>query len=90
MTPSSSQESLLQPEMVAELSRRASAPARAIEEARVLRDGQQAFPVMLDLIRSAQRSVWFENFIFAGDATGLRFAKVLGEAARRGVEVRVL
>ncbi|MEX1111044.1 MAG: phosphatidylserine/phosphatidylglycerophosphate/cardiolipin synthase family protein [Chthoniobacterales bacterium] len=90
MNPSSSQESLLQPAMVAELSRRASAPARAIEEARVLLDGQQAFPVMLELIRSAQRSVWFENFIFAGDATGLRFAKVLGEAARRGVEVRVL
>jgi cardiolipin synthase len=90
MTPTASQASLLQPSMIAELSRRASAPARALEEARVLRDGDQAFPVMLDLIRSAQRSVWFENFIFAGDATGLRFAKVLGEAARRGVEVRVL
>jgi cardiolipin synthase len=90
MTPTASQASLLQPSMIAELSRRASAPARALEEARVLRDGDEAFPVMLDLIRSAQRSVWFENFIFAGDATGLRFAKVLGEAARRGVEVRVL
>jgi cardiolipin synthase len=76
--------------MLTELSRRVSAPARAVDEVHVLRDGEQAFPVMLDLIRSAQRSVWFENFIFAGDATGLRFAKVLGEAARRGVEVRVL
>lgn len=90
MTPTPSQASLLRPALIAELSRRASAPARAVEEARVLRDGSQAFPVMLDLIRSAQKSVCFENFIFAGDATGLRFAKVLGEAARRGVEVRVL
>ena len=90
MTPDDDQRGLLQPAMLAELSRRASAPARAVEEVRVLRDGEQAFPVMLELIRSAQRSVWFENFIFAGDATGLRFAKVLGEAARRGVEVRVL
>ncbi len=90
MTSAESQPGLLQPSLIAELSRRADAPARAVEEVRILRDGQEAFPVMLDLIRGAQRSVWFENFIFAGDATGRRFAKVLGEAARRGVEVRVL
>ena len=90
MTRDHVQSGLLQPSMLAELSRRASAPARAVDEVRVLRDGEQSFPVMLDLIRSAQRSVRFENFIFAGDATGLRFAKALGEAARRGVEVRVL
>lgn len=75
---------------IAELSRRAAAPARQVKETQLLRDGQEAFPVMLDLIRSAQLSVWFENFIFAGDATGRRFAKALGEAARRGVEVRAL
>lgn len=76
--------------MVADLSRLASAPARGVEEAVILRDGEQAFPAMLSLIREARRSVYFENFIFAGDATGRRFAKALGEAARRGVEVRVL
>jgi len=82
--------SLLQPALIAELSRRAAAPARPVAEVQVLRDGEEAFPVMLELIRGAQRSVWFENFIFAGDATGRRFARALGEAARRGVEVRVL
>ena len=81
---------LLQPAMITELSRRVSAPARAMHEARILRDGEEAFPVMLELIRSARRSVLFENFIFAGDETGRRFAKALGETARRGVEVRVL
>lgn len=82
--------SLLHPAMIAELSRQAAAPARSFREARLLRDGQEAFPVMLELIRSAKLSVRFENFIFAGDATGRRFAKVLGEASRRGVDVRVL
>ncbi len=81
---------LLSPAGIAELSRRASAPVHPITETRVLRDGDEAFPAMLELIRSAEKSVWFENFIFAGDATGQRFARALGEAARRGVEVRVL
>ncbi|MBE2181584.1 MAG: phosphatidylserine/phosphatidylglycerophosphate/cardiolipin synthase family protein [Chthoniobacterales bacterium] len=82
--------SLLQPGAVAALSQRAVAPARPVSDVVILRDGEQAFPVMLELIRSASRSVWFENFIFAGDATGRRFARALGDAARRGVEVRVL
>ena len=81
---------LLDPATIAELSRRASAPARPVEGTRILRDGEEAFPAMLDLIRGATKSVQFENFIFAGDATGRRFAKVLGEAARRGIDVRVL
>lgn len=81
---------LLQPAMVADLSRAASAPVRAVHGVTILRDGERAFPAMLALIHGARRSVWFENFIFAGDATGRRFARALGEAARRGVEVRVL
>ena len=81
---------LLRPGAIAALSQRAVAPVRPLSDAVILRDGEQAFPVMLELIRSASRSVWFENFIFAGDATGRRFARALGDAARRGVEVRVL
>jgi phosphatidylserine/phosphatidylglycerophosphate/cardiolipin synthase-like enzyme len=90
MDKSTNGRGLLQPALISELSRRASAPAREVHEVRVLRDGEEAFPVMLDLIRSARQSVRFENFIFAGDATGRRFAGALGAAARRGVEVRVL
>lgn len=82
--------SLLQPAMVAELSRSASATARTVTETRLLRDGAEAFPAMLDAIRAARESVLFENFIFAGDATGRRFARALGDAVRRGVAVRVL
>ncbi len=82
--------SLLDPAAIIELSRRVSTPVRPVKEVRALRDGSEAFPVMLDLIGSATKSVWFENFIFAGDATGQRFARALGKAVRRGVEVRVL
>jgi cardiolipin synthase len=45
---------------------------------------------MLELIGAARSRVSFENFIFAGDATGRRFADALAAAAARGVAVRVL
>jgi len=45
---------------------------------------------MIELIDAAQSEVLFENFIFAGDETGRRFADVLSAATRRGVDVRVL
>ena len=45
---------------------------------------------MIDLIDRARRCVQFENFIFAGDATGRMFADALLRAARRGVQVRIL
>ncbi len=68
----------------------AGASARPVTGVRVLRDGAVAFPAMLELIAGAKREVLFENFIFAADATGLRFAASLAAAAARGVDVRVL
>ncbi len=73
-----------------ELARLAGSPVRGGTEIRLLRDGEEAFPAMLEAIAAAKTRVVFENFIFAGDATGQRFAEALSEAARRGVEVRVL
>ena len=67
-----------------------TASARRVDSVQVLRDGVVAFPVMLELIEHAQRSILFENFIFAGDATGRRFSQALGRAAKRGVDVRVV
>jgi cardiolipin synthase A/B len=74
----------------AELSRLAGSPPRGGTEVRVLRDGTEAFPAMLEAIAGAQHRVRFENFIFADDTTGRRFAEALSSAARRGVDVRVL
>jgi len=73
-----------------ELSRLTGAPVRPVTDVRILRDGADAFPAMIELIGNAQRQVLFENFIFAGDATGRRFAEALAGAAKRGVQVRVL
>ncbi len=73
-----------------ELSRLTGAPVRPVADVRILRDGADAFPAMIELIDSAKRDVLFENFIFAGDATGRRFAEALAAAAKRGLQVRVL
>ncbi len=45
---------------------------------------------MFEAIAAARQRVRFENFIFAGDATGRSFAEALSATARRGVDVRVL
>jgi cardiolipin synthase len=68
----------------------AGAPLRYGHAVRILRDGALAFPAMLAAIRAARRSVCFENFIMAHDATGERFAAELERARRRGAAVRVL
>lgn len=53
-------------------------------------NGDQAYPAMLDAIGRAKHSVSLSTYIFDRDAAGLAFARALGDATRRGVEVRVL
>jgi cardiolipin synthase len=53
-------------------------------------DGDEAFPAMLEAIRQARATISFVNYIFDRDEIGLRFAQALGEASRRGVQVRVI
>ncbi len=55
-----------------------------------LTDGPQAFGSMLSLIEGARRWIHFENYIIRSDSTGEIFAEHLAEAARRGVQVRIL
>jgi cardiolipin synthase len=78
------------PDVLDRIAAVARAVAHPMTSVRLLRDGGQAFPAMLEVIAAAKRRVLFENFIFAGDPTGLRFAESLAAAAKRGVEVRVL
>jgi cardiolipin synthase len=79
-----------EPSAAAELSRLAGSPPRGGTDVKVLRDGLEAFPAMLEAMAAARSSVRFENFIFAGDTTGRNFADALSAAARRGVDVKVL
>jgi cardiolipin synthase len=53
-------------------------------------DGDQAYPVLLEAIEGAQRSVSLCSYIFDNDRIGARFVDALRRARERGVEVRVL
>jgi len=53
-------------------------------------DGDEAYPVMLEAIASAKRSIALMTYIFDRDRIGLRFVEALGDAVERGVDVRVL
>jgi cardiolipin synthase A/B len=53
-------------------------------------NGDAAYPAMLEAIRQARQTVSLQTYIFDRDEAGLAFAQALGEAVRRGVEVRVL
>jgi cardiolipin synthase len=53
-------------------------------------NGDEAYPAMLEAIHNARQTVSFVTYIFDRDEVGTAFAHALGEAARRGVEVRVL
>jgi cardiolipin synthase len=55
-----------------------------------LPDGDEAYPAMLAAIESAQRTVTLSTYIFDRDEAGMTFARALGDAVRRGVQVRVL
>ncbi|HEX9942400.1 MAG TPA: cardiolipin synthase [Thermoanaerobaculia bacterium] len=58
--------------------------------AEILNNGDEIFPAMTGAIREAKVTVNLESYIFKDDRAGKIFAEALMEAARRGVEVRVL
>jgi cardiolipin synthase len=53
-------------------------------------NGDAAYPAMIDAITAARHSIALSTYIFDRDEAGLAFAGALGDATRRGVEVRVL
>jgi cardiolipin synthase len=58
--------------------------------AELLQNGDAIFPAMLQAIAGARRTVNLESYIYSNDAAGTLFTAGLADAARRGVEVRVL
>jgi cardiolipin synthase A/B len=71
-------------------SRAAGAPLVRGNAVRLLRDAAQNYPAWLDAIRSARRTVHFENYILHDDEAGQRFATAFLDKAREGVPVRVI
>lgn len=60
------------------------------DEVRLLRDGVEALPAMLDAIRSAKREILLEMYWIGLDVVGERFRDALADRAREGVIVRVI
>ena len=56
----------------------------------VFENGAEIFPAMLDLIRSAKKTVTFENFVFTSGKIAMAFAEAFAERARAGVKVHFL
>lgn len=55
-----------------------------------LLNGDAIFPAMLAAIRSAQRTITFETYIYWSGAIGVAFAEAIAERARSGVSVHLL
>ena len=66
------------------------APVVGGNTAELLENGDAIFPAMTRDIRQAKRSVNLETYIFQPDEAGRQFADAMIQAARRGVEVRLL
>jgi cardiolipin synthase len=56
---------------------------------RLLRDGREAFPAMLDAISQAKREVLLEMYWIQGDKAGRMFRDALTAKAKEGARVRV-
>jgi cardiolipin synthase A/B len=70
--------------------RTSNAPLRHGNEIGLLKNGPAAFEDWLAATGGARRWVHLENYIFADDSVGQRFAHALSEKAGEGVPVRCL
>ncbi|MDP6979569.1 MAG: phospholipase D-like domain-containing protein [Myxococcota bacterium] len=76
-----------QAEVGARITGRAMLPGHSLH---LLQNAAEAYPPMLEAIRSARARVYLSTYIFDRDADGLAFVEALGEAVERGVDVKVL
>ena len=65
-------------------------PLIAGNKVRLLFDGPQTMQAMLEAIRGAKNHVNLETYIFDQDELGLRFADLLIEKQRAGVQVNII
>ncbi|MFW5882913.1 MAG: cardiolipin synthase B, partial [Verrucomicrobiota bacterium] len=56
----------------------------------ILRNGDQIFPPMLEAIEDARENIELLTYIYWSGDIAERFARLLAEKAREGLEVRVL
>lgn len=75
---------------VGALARTTGSPLVEGNVVRVLHDAPENYPAWEEAIGAARRSVNVEMYIFRSDRWGRRFAALLAERARAGIQVRVL
>jgi cardiolipin synthase A/B len=56
----------------------------------LLENGAGYFPALIDALQSAKREIHLETYILADDSAAMAVSEALMEAARRGVETRLL
>jgi cardiolipin synthase A/B len=56
----------------------------------LLESGREFFPALIEVVQAAQHAVYLETYIFDVHGVGGQVAQALAEAARRGVQVRVV
>ena len=70
-----------------------TAPPRAVPvgdgEVTIYTKGRDLYDDMLQSIRTAQHSIFFETYLWKADRVGVQFKRALIEAAARGVKVHV-
>ncbi|MBA4142448.1 MAG: cardiolipin synthase B [Nitrosospira sp.] len=71
-------------------SRAAGAPLVRGNDIRLLKDASENYPRWMEAIRSAEKTIHFENYIIRDDSVGQQFADALVAKARNGVHVRLL
>ena len=57
---------------------------------RVLHNGDEVYPAMLEAIEGANDSIYLTTYIFESNSTGREFIDALAAAVKRGVDVRVM
>ncbi len=65
-------------------------PLLAGNKVTVLRNGESAYPAMLDAINAATNSIELSTYIFENNHVGQAFTEALSAAVNRGVGVRVI
>ena len=78
------------PQFIRSMSLLLGPPVTSGNRYRVLLNGDEIFPAMLEGIRSANETITFETFIYWSGEIGEQFATALSDKARSGVAVHVL
>lgn len=77
-------------ELVDSIRRYSSQPLTTGNRVSVLIDGPQTYSAMEDALRAARHDIHVETFILGAGDVGQRFADLLAQKRKEGVEVRVL